>query len=800
MLFNACRKDETMSFRFNATMEQPTNADGSKVFMHNERFIFWEVDDEITIASDNGLKDPDDNYAHATLVDAGSLGGETGDDFGFFNGVFITTLPWGSQYFLGVYPKFNESQVPNWCSPSAGSTDFGTVKMNLSYIQPRRTTTTASGSNISDLSFDKSIFPMIAWYGGDWTDSTTAFNLDFHSVASIVRLQLVNETGSAFTLDSIVFSSTDSRQLSGIFTVNNYKTEDPSLTSASNAAADKKIKISSKNGTSLQLSVAATTDTTSSPSFYLVLPAYKGRHDSTTFRLTMTVYAEGKNFARNFTVTTRRNGITYMKAIAVTDLTPATPTTAVRLVGNGTALRPFKIYTAADLVYLRDCYNGSRKINNQAITENTHICIMRSDISLHPATWTEGINNFVGHMSYTTSGVTNPSLPQGILNNSGKPLFESIGATGHVTGITVKCDTTIILGTEAFSPFCESNDGEIRDCRIMTRRGSAQSTLSTQTAGSSTYPMGGICIENHGTIIGCGCVGKFSVQKRKIGGICYSNNGLIKECYVAGPMTVSNAASAAGICYDNSGDGQVIDCYFSTIVDNANFNMGGIVYTNHGLVEHCYTRETASIISSGTVGGIVNTNATGGLVNYCWSEASLTGSKVGLIAALYTAGRIVNCFCNNPLTTVTLNTTAANNGGGGLIGEISDGSTLENCYAYINKVQRINNLGTIGGLVGTVNGTTARIKNCYVYEYASGSTVAVGYYTPNENLFDNCYIINGTQTVAGKLTAIANPTSSDFSNLKTSLDGYTPWGSEWKHWLQSGSTPPTLEAYTQTAK
>ena len=87
-----------------------------------------------------------------------------------------------------------------------------------------------------------------------------------------------------------------------------------------------------------------------------------------------------------------------------------------------------------------------------------------------------------------------------------------------------------------------------------------------------------------------------------------------------------------------------------------------------------------------------------------------------------------------------------------------------------------------------------------MYEYASGSTVAVGYYTPNENLFDNCYIINGTQTVAGKLTAIANPTSSDFSDLRTNLDGYTSWGSEWKHWLQSNNNPPTLEAYTQTAK
>ena len=790
MGLTACHDDEVVEVSFKASLEQPTNADSSKVYLQDERYVYWELGDRITIFGDAGEDGGRKAYT-ARLVDANNIGGQDGQDMGFFNGVFVTTMPWGSQYFLGLYPHSEDNAVS-----SVSGNSFGTVTINLPAVQ------TVRSDAMGDMTFNKNVFPMVAWYGGNWTDSTTAYNLDFHSVASIVRVQLFNTSGEDVSLDSIVFTSrNNATQLSGPFTIENYKTEDPNVRQTTATEKTARVTVAAlNNGVSSPLDISL--DNTTLKSFYLVLPAYKGRHQTTTYQLTMTVHAkkggEAKTFSQNFTVATRRNGITYMRAIAIGNWESATLTPG--LVGNGTAARPFKVYTRADLVYLRDCYNsGNGTINNQTITEDTYIRIMRSDIALSPSTWTEGIYNFKGHISYTTTGNTSTSNPQGIVNNSGKPLFNTITSEGYVEGIPVICDTTIVIGTQPFSPLCLDNHGEIVNCYVTSRKGEAQGSMSTQTPGSSSYPIAGICINNHNLIKGCGCMVKFSSQRRDVAGICYANHGTIQECYTSGPMTVTDANSAAGICYTNFNDGTVKDCYFSSMPDSVNFNWGGLVYTNQGRVEHCYVGETSSITSSGGVGGIVYSNEDGGTIDYCWSEAALKGNGVGQIAARMTGGTIVNCFCNNSLTTVSLQSTSATAGGGGLVGEMSDSSTLANSFAYINKVQRINNMGSIGALVGVVNGTAARIKNCYTYETAGGSTVMVGTYTTeNTGLFENCYIVAGSQSATGLTTYAA--TSANFGDINTALNDGIVTGSGWASWQQSGDNPPTLAAYTTSKK
>ena len=789
MTLTACHDNEVGEYTFNAKVEQPTGDDGSKVFLLNERFVYWEIDDKINIFGDNGEKEAGVPVMYeARLVNASNIGGQDGEDMGFFNGVFVTTMTWGSKYFLGIYPKDAANSVS---STTQGSSDFGTVTVNIPAEQGLRT------DDKGDITFNNNVFPMVAWYGGEWTDSTTAYNLDFHSVASIVRIQLFDSTGVGFTLDSIEFTSrNNATQLSGPFTVNNYKTEDPSVTATGATAKTSRVAIANKNGTSLNIAFTGTTLRT----FYLVLPAYQGRHASTTFELTMTVHADGgtKTFSQNFSVTTRRNGITYMRAVGIKDWSLGT-TTAGSLVGNGTADRPFKVYTKSDLIYLRNCYNSvDRLINNQPITAATEIRIMRSDIALRPADWATGINNFIGHISYTTTGATGTT--QGILNNSGHPIFNSIGTGGVVEGLTVNMDTNLVLNGSHFSPFCTTNNGEIRNCRIMSRKGSTQGVINIQSSAGGSYGLAGICVENTNLITGSGCIAQFNSQNRNVTGICLLNNGTIEGCYIAAPMTIKGAATASGICYNNSSSGTVKDCYFSTITDSVGCNWGGIVYTNRGVVKHCYTRETASIISSGSVGGIVNTNISGTL-NYCWSEAALKGNGVGLIAATMTGGRMVNCFCNNRLTTVTLQASTDTRYGGGLVGDVNGSCAIENSFIYINKVQLINNIGTIGGLVGHVGGTTATITNCYVYEYTGGSGSAVGVYNDGHTgLFTNCYIVGGSHTGTG-LTQV----STDPADLQTSLttvynglhDYYTtPGGSNWVDWQRTAPNPPTLQAYS----
>ena len=210
LLPTACRKEKLVGdrqFKFNATIEQPKGDDDAKVYLEDEHFIIWEYDDEISIGSNtSGGED-----CRAWLLSAG------GGDWQDYNGVFLTTLPEDSKYFLGLHPASEANDILG-----TGDANFS-VSINLPSVQTYRT------DEKGDFTFDKQVFPMVAWYGGKWSeDPNTPFNLDFHSLAAIVRLQFVNKT-AATTLNSIVITSTD-KQLCGNFTVSNYNTFDPYLT------------------------------------------------------------------------------------------------------------------------------------------------------------------------------------------------------------------------------------------------------------------------------------------------------------------------------------------------------------------------------------------------------------------------------------------------------------------------------------------------------------------------------------------------------------------------------------------
>ena len=217
-------------------------------------------------------------------------------------------------------------------------------------------------------------------------------------------------------------------------------------------------------------------------SFYVVLPAYHGMDTTSNYRLKMTVYnGTGKKCSKTFTVSTRRNGITYMRAINITAFDETAGTGSPVLVGNGTSTRPFKIYSAADMVYLRDCYNDTtlgtpRTINGQSITKDTYIRIMRSDIILtsenesDPGYWNMGIKDFRGHLTYYTNA---PGVTHGITNRANHPLFQNITSEGYVNDLNVICDRNISIAANAieetdYSPLCHTNAGKITDCRAIS--------------------------------------------------------------------------------------------------------------------------------------------------------------------------------------------------------------------------------------------------------------------------------------------------------------------------------------------
>lgn len=761
----SCRDDRAMrSMNFNATIEQLGN-DGSKVVLANEHWTYWEHGDQIDIASDLSASDGSDQ-SFADLVNSSA-----GTDFEEYNGVFIGTIPEGSHYFLGLFPRNTES--PNIIRPEGENKKGFTATINLKRTQPLR----------SDTSFARNVFPMVAWYGGNIYDAPDykPANLDFHSLASLLRLQIFSTDGNNHVIDSI--NITSDHQLCGKFEVENYRTADPFLYGTE--SSKKTITLTCSNNPTL-----ATLTSNSLSTFYVVIPATKTRNDSVYHHFSLTVWdTEGNHCSANFTAHMRRNGITYLQALNIQEWeasgSDGDGSASAGLVGNGTESRPFKIYTIDDLNYLRVQFHnpvaGQVRINNQTVTANTHFRIMTSTITLNSDNWKDyGIENFTGIMTYGANNGTNP----GITNNSSQPLFNSIAADGRVSGLSVKRSSTNTAPTRNWSPFCYTNAGTIENCRL-------RSASAAPLQFTANYGFAGICVTNNGTITGSGCEAAVAASN-SFAGVCYTNNGTIRECYFGSPAAVYSASSAAGICYTNSGE--IYDSYFAGRITSSSTNWGGIVYQNQGRVEHCYASADGLIITSGTVGAIVNTQASASaIVNYCYSDISLRGRTIGSIVANLSGGKVVNSFVNDELVVITVE--AANHLAGGLVGSMS-GGTLENCYAYFNHIARISGLGVAGGLIG--RHTAGTVNNCYAYETTTSTRLFYGDPASSTTGISNCYLVGDSQTgVTEKTTSqlvsgdgnLLGLLNANLPNPNTGQDSYRTW--------QSDGTVPAFAPYTQ---
>ena len=749
LLPSACRKEkllEDRQFSFTATTEKPQDAD-SKVYLYDEHIIVWEYDDEISIGSNMTTGGNEDR--RGWLYSATS----NPEDWSDYNGVFLTSLPDGSQYFLGLYPASSNNFIKAHANDSY---DFDQIKIELPATQSYR----------NDNTFDKSVFPMVAWYGGNWGgDPYTPFNLDFHSLGAIVRLQFVNKTEADANLSSIVITSSD-KQLCGMFTVNNYKTNNPYLTATDN----------SSNRT-----VTLDCEEISFPrnellTYYLVLPAIAGRETTTEYTLTATVNTtNSQSCSRSFQVKTRRNGVSYMQALEISDWS-STP--AASISGNGTEARPFKVYKIEDLQYLRDCYNSvGRLINGQPITEDTYIKLMRSDIVLTSSNWTAGIRSFVGHFEYAGSNQSHPGITN---TNPNVPLFESIDADGEVVGLTVKSSgSNNLTAITGISPFCTENNGRIIDCVLTSNPSTSDFTISIFS------PFAGICVTNNGTIQGCGCTAKVEVQDNKdFAGICMHNSGTIKGCYIS-DVSLRLQAKAAGICYENTTTGTVEDCYYSAQINGSTADWGGIVYENSGTVKHCYINN--KLYTSKHLGGIVRTNLAGE-VNYCYVEGQLKGQSVGGVVDSLVGGKMINCFTQN---TAMLTVSAATSMCGGLAAYMKGGS-IENSYALDVYIERENVAATVGGIVGKATGGS--VDNCYSLE-----DFHLFYGSSSGTTYSNCHLVNGAQSMSG-ISLVSSSTANAFVTMQSALNSNKPSGGKAWTGAVTNTTPPVLEGYSISSK
>lgn len=768
----ACEKEDfpknLQNMQFNSSIEPLASSDNSKIFLYKEQWIFWELGDQISIGSDMSTGgSPETSAQTGDLVNA-----SPGTDFESFNGVFVAPMPEGSQYFVALHPQ----RANNVITGNSGSNTFANVQIDIPAVQPRTPCGGTAGgaadayAEASDLTFARKIFPMSAWIGNPWDAlHPDPYQLDFHALGAIVRLQLYNITGKDNTyIENIIIEARDGencgagsgpagsvgwgpecRQLNGLFHVRGYKTATPYLEPTSPDPSDDKNKITLDFGTPGLEFNSASAGEGDIKTFYLVLPALGDNNWTTTYKLKMTVNAKvdgaAKQFEKLFSVPVRRRSLTNMRALGIDNWDDAP---AAGLAGNGTENRPFKIYTLADMQYLRNHYNGDRKLNGQPITENTHIVLMRSDIVLNETNWTSGIQNFIGVFDDSTHASSTP----GIKNISHVPIFMEILAGGHVRHLTVKTENTHIStsSTTGVSPFCNVNRGRIELCVI---KGSAYANFA-DIAGIAGQNLSG------GVISACACEASLSSNgnNHRVAGICLNNSGVdasdnpstIKECYATGSLTV-NADEAAGICYGNNSGAVVKDCYFSATI-SGNAKWGGVVFHNSGTVNHCYTSNATSLTTTSTVGGIVHT-LDNGIVNDCWLEGSVKGSSAGGVIYQVIGGKVINSYTNGVLTITSTSGVSA-----GLVATLSGAGKVHNCYVY-----DINIIGpTKGGLIGTISG--GEVINCYAYETSARNF----YNSKTSGTLDRCYVVDPVSAQAN-VTSVTETNATALSGISGAL-------------------------------
>lgn len=762
-LATSCQKETLSNINILAVSETADNP--SKTRLKDECFVYWEEDDAITAAAER--------YEQFKATFQKSYDNEGNN----MRAIFVpedkdAKVPTTGN-FTALFPFNTENVIAD-----------DTVQINLAEEQGYRT-----GKADADYSFGPTACPMVA-YGNYHDTEDNIVRMLFHNLSGLVRLHLMSNASGVTEVNvtKITVTSKD-RNLSGLFTVKDYKTNAPYLEGGSGKSVT--ITPNGKDGISLPAAGLM---------FYVALPALSGTATVNYQNLELIIDAKNRNgdpiwASQTFSAPIRRNGITYMPSLTVTAWSAGESNysqTESGISGNGSSARPFLIYTAADLKKLRDLSDGNLPLNGVALNStDVYVKIMRSDIKLTDDNWDKGFDNFKCRMIYSASQA---SARPGITNNSQHPIFREV--SGIVEGITVRGKFSITAqdDTSKFSPLCHTlrAGGKIVNCAL-------GDTSSFSISGGTDKALAGVCVYNYGTIEGCGCRGRLAAKS--IAGICYRNcaDAIVKQCYTASPMqtfvvnrngeVINASGKAGGIVYENLGT--VEDCYMSANINKQGTEWGGIVYTNSGTVRQSYLDASGIIQSTKGVGGIVHT-MTAGEIDYCWNDADLVdvdaGGLGGIVNTL-SGGTVHNCFRGRGVGSLTCRGGAT----GGVVATMR-GGTVENCYAYTDMSQ--STVSQRGTFVGTINGGT--IENCYgISSFVSDDVTKFYGSKGTDSYFTNCYTnLAVSSGVIGlrQFTPTTTATGTSYTDLTTDLNTNRGSNSDWNTWTDVPNRPPTLAA------
>ena len=345
------------------------------------------------------------------------------------------------------------------------------------------------------------------------------------------------------------------------------------------------------------------------------------------------------------------------------DGTPIPLAQPVPLLGEGTAERPYQIWTPSDFALL----------SWYASILDTHIALM-ADVDLagtllYPV---GDLGAFAGVFHGNGHSISNADVNMPDSDCVG--LFGSVALTGSVRDLHV--ENILATGMTYVGGVAGQNRGSFTACcasgSVAGRRG-----------------VGILAGHNTGSVSGCSASGVVSSYSR-VGGLVGYNFGVVSSCYATASSTGDERVG--GLVGENY-NGRLATCNASGSVSGSS-DVGGLVgYNSRGTVELCYA--VGSVMGDTNVGGLVGGNL--GSVAKCSarSPVSGTGNNVGGLVGSNLrdsgiTGSIIESYANGQVT--------GDSRVGGLVG--SDAGDLKACYT----TSLANGNSYVGGLVGKKSG------------------------------------------------------------------------------------------------
>jgi hypothetical protein len=269
--------------------------------------------------------------------------------------------------------------------------------------------------------------------------------------------------------------------------------------------------------------------------------------------------------------------------------------------GDGTALDPYRIATAADLLLLADSPPDYDK----------HF-LLTADLDLDP--------HLPGGRIWTRAPVAPNSDPDsrsfqgtpfaGVFDGNGHRISHLTGNGGNYLGLFGRLD----------------HRAQIKNLEI----------VGANIAGSGDY-IGGLAGDNGGSVIHCSSTGAVRGGD-VVGGLVGWNGGTMTNCHSA--VTVTGRYHVGGLAgYDYYGT--VLQCFSTGAIRGTDYVGGLLGYQYYGIAAQCFS--TGAVGGHYDVGGLLGSNHFGKVTD-CYSTGGAEGTAYvgGLVGD--NGGSVINCY------------------------------------------------------------------------------------------------------------------------------------------------------------